>query len=245
MSEEEIEALAVFEGVPVEHCVGLALMDKEGVTDKGAVPLIVALTVLETEREAVRLPETLAVLVGEALPETVGLNDAVEQGVGEAQGVALIEVICVRLPLADKDLVSEGEAVRLTVALAVLVGEALPLIEGLNDAVAQSVGEAQGLAVVDVLCVRQLLADRDWVTEGDAERLTVALAVLVGEALPKTEGLNDAVEQGVGEAQGVALIEVLCVRLPLADRDWVTEGEAVRLTVALAMVVSEALLQAE
>ena len=147
--------------------------------------------------------------------------------------------------LAERDWVTEGDAVRLTVALSVLVGEALPLIEGLNDAVEQIVGEAHGLAVVVVLCVRQLLADRDWVTEGDAERLTVALAVLVGEALPETVGLNDAVEQGVGEAQGVALIEVLCVRPPLADRDWVTEGEAVRLTVALAVVVSEALLQAE
>ena len=35
------------------------------------------------------------------------------------------------------------------------------------------------------------------------------------------------------------------MRQPLADRDWVTEVEAVRLTVALAVVVSEALLQAE
>ena len=93
MGEEEIEALAVFEGVPVEHCVGLALMDKEGVIDKGAVPLIAALTVLETEREALRLSETRAVLVGEALPLIEGLNDAVEQIVGEAQGLAVVDVL--------------------------------------------------------------------------------------------------------------------------------------------------------
>ena len=58
-----------------------------------------------------------------------------------------------RLPLPDRDCVTEGEAVKLSMALTVLVGEALPQTEGLNDAVAQSVGEAQGLAVVEVLCV--------------------------------------------------------------------------------------------
>ena len=65
--------------------------------------------------------------------------------------MALLEVLCVRLPLADRDCVAEGEVVRLTVAFAVLVGEALLQTEGLNDAVEQSVGEAQGLAVIGML----------------------------------------------------------------------------------------------
>jgi hypothetical protein len=41
--------------------------------------------------------------------------------------------------------------------------------------------------------------------------------MLEGEELLQTEGLNDAVVHSVEEAQGVALIEVLCVRLPLDD----------------------------
>ncbi len=96
-------------------------------------------------------------------------------------------------------------------AITVLVGEALLQIEGLNEADAQSVGEAQELAVVEVLCVRLPLPDRDCVTEGEAVKLSMALTVLVGEALPHTEGLNDAVAQSVGEAQELAVVEVLCV----------------------------------
>ena len=51
--------------------------------------------------------------------------------------------------------------------------------------------------------MRQLLADREWVTDGGAVGLPVALTALVGEALLLKERLNDAVAQCVGEVLGV------------------------------------------
>ena len=223
-------------------------------------PLAVADAVPETEKDAVPEgePGVLCEPVGDALVETVSVDEPLRDGValvdGEAAPEADSEFVALCEKLLDEEPVAESEPGALRVPVGDVLAETVSVGEPLRDGVALVDGEAVPEADSEFVALCEKLLDEEAVAEGvgiDGKALcdTVCeeLTVPLREPEPVAEPLGEAVSEAVadvdvdGEAVAVPLSDGEGVPDPLLDAvsEAVAEGEDDCVTALLALCDAE------
>jgi hypothetical protein len=217
--------------------------------------------VIDTELEA----EPLALTDKDAVIEDVSVPDGLQLKVGlvVVEGLPLTENDFVTLPL--KEVVSEGDAVEVSVPVEVddRLVDVLPLRDTLADADEERVDDALALSEADVLIESVAVREKEplvlpdsvavldevpvldglSVSDGDTEAEWLLLSEDEKVALPLTEALSEGEADSVEVPDSVrdTVVEELSVRDPLIDVDQVRLVEELALLVVEVLGVMESL----
>ena len=212
LAEEEAELL----GVPLADVVAAELALGE--------PEALDVATLLNEGDTLEDSKTDAALTAEAVDEADGDIEADDDGVAAPVAVKLDETVAKMLAVGESvdeplsSIVLDADAVELKDAEGVDVGE----YEGEDDEVAVSVSDADVLAVCDA----------DSVTLDEMLALTVAVGVVVSEALADDEIEYDGDVDGVGVAESDVVPDLVALTVGVSEALGEPAGVALTLGVS-------------